>query len=231
MDPALVAYRTLVELAQVDGTISEEERLLLERYREALGLEKETAGLAELEPHLTEPFPDGITPEQSDHVLKMMIRVALADDTLTEIEQQRLKQVAERLGIGTVRYAEILVGIQQETRGSRRSHRSHKKLWGGLAVLLVVVAVVMVYLMLRGPTTEEMGQLTARLDQMTIERAALDEELVRRSLEGSVGISAFKGVEARYGPSVLLLVVAFELNKRPRSPRQSRRASASTPNH
>jgi len=213
MDAALVAYRTLVELAQLDGRISDEERRLLERYREALGLERETAGLAELEPHPATRVSEAFTTEQSSPVLQMMIRVAVADNVLTDRERRRLEQVADRLGVGQVKYAEILVGIQQEVQRARRTRSSQKKLLGTLAVALVVVAVVIVYLMMRGASTEEMEGLQARLDQMAIERAALDEELVRRSLEGSVDISAFKGIEARYGPSVLLVVVAYELNK------------------
>jgi hypothetical protein len=34
MNAALVAYRTLVELARADGEVSDEERSLLERYSE-----------------------------------------------------------------------------------------------------------------------------------------------------------------------------------------------------
>ena len=128
MDAALVAYRTLVELAQLDGRISDEERRLLERYREALGLERETAGLAELEPHPATRASEAFTTEQSSPVLQMMIRVAVADNVLTDRERRRLEQVADRLGVGQVKYAEILVGIQQEVQRARRTRSSQKKL-------------------------------------------------------------------------------------------------------
>ena len=100
MDAALVAYRTLVELAQLDGRISDEERRLLERYREALDLERETAELAELEPQPATGVSEAFTTEQSSPVLQMMIRVAVADNVLTDRERRRLEQVADRLGAG-----------------------------------------------------------------------------------------------------------------------------------
>jgi uncharacterized tellurite resistance protein B-like protein len=211
MQAALVAYRTLVDLARVDGRISEEERELLDRYRVALGLEEETARLAELEPAAEPPRTDDLTPAQSVHVLKMMIRVAHADGAITGRERSRLEEVADRLGIGRVKYAGILVDIENEARGGQRVRRSFRGLLVVLAVLVVIVGIVGVYLVRRGATTEETGRLRARIDEMTIEQAARDEEIVRQSVEGSVGIAAFKEVESRFGLSVVLIIVAYDL--------------------
>jgi len=211
MNAALVAYRTLVELARADGEVSDEERSLLERYRQALGLEKETADLTELEP-TPGPTPSrSFSPEQSIHVLKMMIRVAHADGIFRDRERRRMEEVARRLGIGRVRYAEIVVGVESDTQRTRRTRRSYRKTLLALAVVLVVVAAVSIYLVRRSATTEEMGQLQQRLDAMTLEQAAHDEEIVRRSMEDSIGISSFKEIEARYGSSVLLLVLAYDV--------------------
>jgi len=214
MQAALVAYRTLVDLARVDGRISEDERQLLDRYRVALGLEEETARLAELEPAAEPPRADDLTPAQSVHVLKMMIRVAHADGAITGRERRRLEEVADRLGIGRVKYAGILVDIENEARGGQRVRRSFRGLLVALAVLVVIVGIVGIvgfYMIRRGATTEETGRLRARIDEMTIEQAARDEEIVRQSVEGSVGIAAFKEVESRFGPSVVLIIVAYDL--------------------
>jgi len=211
MQAALVAYRTLVDLARVDGRISEDERRLLDRYRVALGLEEQTARLAELEPGAEPPRAGDLSPAQSVHVLKMMIRVAHADGTISERERRRLEEVADRLGIGRVKYAGILVDIENEARGGQRVRRSFRGLLVALAVLVVVVGIVGTYLVRRSATTEETGRLRARIDEMTIEQAARDEEIVRRSVEGSVGIAAFKEVESRFGPSVVLIIVAYDL--------------------
>ena len=211
MQAALVAYRTLVDLARVDGRISEDERRLLDRYRVALGLEEETAKLAELEPGVDSPTADDLSPAQSVHVLTMMIRVAHADGTLSRRERARLEEVADRLGVGRVKYAGILVDIENEARGGQRVRRSFRGLLVALAVVVVIVGVVAIYLARRGATTEETGRLRARINEMTIEQAARDEAIVRQSVEGSVRIAAFKEVESRLGPSVLLIIVAYDL--------------------
>lgn len=211
MQAALVAYRTLVDLARVDGRISADERRLLERYRVALGLEEETAKLAELEPGADSPTASDLSPAQSVHVLTMMIRVAHADGTLSRRERARLEEVADRLGVGRVKYAGILVDIENEARGGRRSRRSFRGLLIALAVVVVIVAIAGAYLLRRGATTEETGRLRARINEMTIEQAARDEAIVRQSVEGSVGIAAFKEVESRLGSSVLLIIVAYDL--------------------
>jgi len=211
MQAALVAYRTVVDLARVDGRISDDERRLLDRYRVALGLEEETARLAELEPAADSPTADVLSPAQSVPVVTMMIRVAHADGTLTERERRRLEEVADRLGVGRVKYAGILLDIENEARGGRRVKRSVRRLFVALAVVVVIAGVVGTYLVRRGATAEETDRLRARIDEMTIAQAARDDEIVRQSVEGSVGIAAFKEVESRLGPSVLLIMVAYDL--------------------
>ena len=169
MQAALVAYRTLVDLARVDGRISGDERRLLDRYRVALGLEEETAKLAELEPGVGSPTAEDLSPAQSVHVLTMMIRVAHADGTLSRRERARLEEVSDRLGVGRVKYAGIPVDIENEARGGQRVRRSFRGLLVALAVVVVIVAIVAVYLARRGATTEETGRLRARINEMTIE--------------------------------------------------------------
>ena len=211
MQAALVAYRTLVDLARVDGRISDDERRLLERYRVALGLEEETTRLAELEPGADTPTRGDLSPAQSVHVVTMMIRVAHADGTLSERERRRLEEVADRLGVGRVKYAGILVDIENEARGGRRVRRSFRGVLVALAVFVVIVGIAGAYLVRRGATTEDTGRLRARINEITIEQAARDEAIVRQSVEGSVGIAAFKEVESRLGRSVLLIIVAYDL--------------------
>ena len=211
MQAALVAYRTLVDLARGDGRISDDERRLLERYRVALGLEEETTRLAELEPGADTPTRDDLSPAQSVHVVTMMIRVAHADGTLSERERRRLEEVADRLGVGRVKYAGILVDIENEARGGRRVRRSFRGVLVALAVFVVIVGIAGAYLVRRGATTEDTGRLRARINEITIEQAARDEAIVRQSVEGSVGIAAFKEVESRLGRSVLLIIVAYDL--------------------
>jgi S1-C subfamily serine protease/uncharacterized tellurite resistance protein B-like protein len=209
---ALAAYRSLIELARVDGTISDGERSLLQRYRNALGLQRETAKMIELEPGTRGSVTEQFSAEDGTNVLKMMIRVAYADGVLDALERERLQCVARKLGTTQVEFAELLVEFESElTRGARHRRSRRRIVIAGIAVALVV-AVLGGYLWVRERGGERrIGQLSHRVDQLAFERAQRDAELVRRSRESSVGIDAFKAVEQRYGRSVLLIVVAYDL--------------------
>ena len=140
MEIALAAYTKLVALAAADGEISAEERELLERYRERLGLEPDAVPLPRAPRIQPIQVPEELlscTPAESAQIVRMLAKVALVDGPLNGREHRRLERVAEELGIGRTQLAGIVVEVEGLVQGARAKRRE-KRLWvgvGGLGLL------------------------------------------------------------------------------------------------
>lgn len=240
MQPGLDAYWNLVALALADGEVSADERRLLERYREALDVSTNQAERIERELG-SKPPTFKIIGEAGEraHVLKLMLRVALADGKLSSRERARLERVASAMRVGPAQFAELRVSAENDHRHERRSIRNRRL--GMAAVAAAVVAAVAVWARDETPApappapipvaerSEDLERV--RETQLALERA--ERELAARvaELESRETVpaelervrtelvevrwrgQAFKDIQKRYDASVLLILVQFTLVK------------------
>ena len=170
------AFVNLVALARADGLLSPSERSLLERYQEALGISKEFAeGVLEKETirALGAKEIKG-KPDDRRRVLKMMIRVAYAEDGISGKERLMINRVARSFGMGRIALKGLFLEIEREL-GIRRRLRVSQ--W--VAVSTVVIAAIVV-----GLTFEHFsGKTEQRFDEARFDLDALKTELgLERSL-------------------------------------------------
>ncbi len=199
MDIHMVALANLVALAQVDGKVSVDEIALIERYRVALRL-PENALDQVLDESLRAPLSstqiEGSREERLS-VMKMMIRVAFADGSFCPRERRRLERVSISLGIEPLTYADLLVEVES-TLAQKKSTRRGLSIIGSLAVFSLLAAG---FLSIWNP-------FAPLLDPRTL--LAVDPEFV---LQATDDISSFKHIEKKYSPSILLIVVWYDLVK------------------
>lgn len=184
METSHAAYRLLLAIACADGCLGEEERALIDRYRVALGLDADplTADDAASASLLEETgvWRDASSHERA-HLLRMLVRVACAEDGLCRSERRLLKRVARAIGISRLEYASIVVAVEQEMNLHRHT-RGGRWRWG----LAVGIAAVVVTLCLSWALTGSLGG-------------------------PSEAAATWRGVEERARTSLVLIQVDYEL--------------------
>ena len=194
MSAARAAFCNLVYIAKVDRHISDAEVSLLRRYGAALDLpEVEVEELLEARRiQLPDPAEFTETPQERQHLLRMLMRVALADGKLTGREKQRLKAVAQALQIRRLAFAEQLVAVRDEM-----GVRSRVRRWPYLALVGAAALVGGLLLTYENLSTaseasgRQLDQLEARIDEDEAARLAEARKMVEESN------AAFAALEAR----------------------------------
>lgn len=238
MQSGLDAYWNLVAVALTDGVISADERRLLERYREALDVSTNQAERIERE-LVAKPASFKIAGDAGEraHMLKLMLRVALADGVLSSRERSRLERVASAMRVGPAQFAELRVSAENDHRHERRAIRNRRL--GLAAVAAAAVAAVAVWVrddpppppvVIAPPAEDRSADLDrVRETQRALERAEADlarriAELEERAADSPelervrtelVEVQwrgqAFKEVQKRCDASVLLILVQFAM--------------------
>jgi uncharacterized membrane protein YebE (DUF533 family) len=137
------SFVNLVALAKADGLVSQSERSLLDRYREALGVSEEFAESTLVKDKLDAVGSKELKGKPGDrmHVLKMMIRVAYADGGISKQEKILINRVARSFGIGRLAMRGLCWEIERELGIQRRLRISQ-----AVAVAAILVAAVIIWL-------------------------------------------------------------------------------------
>jgi S1-C subfamily serine protease/uncharacterized tellurite resistance protein B-like protein len=186
----LAIQHVLRSVARSDKVVSAEERSILDRYLDALGVvveappapsdgyDEPVAG-APLTKLGREPAIDServaellnaIPVDDRVHVLRMMLRVAYADGSCSAVELALLKRLANWMGLSAVQFAEMHISIERQVLESRRTRRW---LWIGagiVAVLVVVLVVVLAQRLLSPPAPMAAFVTDAKQQLMELDR-------------------------------------------------------------
>lgn len=197
METHLGALTQLVAIARADGEITREESVLIDRYRRALGVSECALRMTLEQAELTPLSSDEIQGSDPERVaaIKMMVRVAFADGVLCRRERLRLERVAVSLQVQPLQFADLLVAVEEEIFHRKRTRRLLLGVAGSLVVGLIALGVNL--------TREEASGSGGALPS----NSSLDP----RALEGVPSNAAFKRIRNSYSPSVLLIVVWYDL--------------------
>jgi len=187
--PEQFVFHLLRSIVQADDKVTSAEREILERYRRALDVRDE-AGIVASPAHELNAIPAG----ERVHVLGMLIRVAHADGTCSEVERALLDRLAETMGIPRVQFADLFVSVERQVR-----HRTRTRRWLAVLSAVTVVAlggVLLVYMDRResrtqaetdaivAETREELDRLRQRIDEVGgVDRVERDLEQIRETSE------------------------------------------------
>lgn len=166
------AFINLIRVAAADGEISASERRVLERYRRALRLPRSYLKKGRWRKvgcpsTFTESTPERI------HVLRSMVRVAVADGVIDPHERKLLDEVAKALEIGPIEFADIVVEVESEGRTHYKLKRVH---FAAPFVALLIGIVIWLFVQSgRSGDREEAEQrseaLQAKFDEATLAAA------------------------------------------------------------
>lgn len=131
MKVRVAAYKLLLEVAHADGRLSRAEFVDLKHYEEALEIDPDELQRETHTPVTARVLEGG--PEEAEEAVRAMLRVGLADGELHRAERRRIRAVARRLGVGPLRFANL---VHRE----RRAHGGR----GRPARPVIVVAVLLI---------------------------------------------------------------------------------------
>ena len=142
MNSAEIVFNNLICVARADGEVESVESELIERYREALGLDvsqaRRIARTRRL--RLIRPDDEQILESESLAHLRMLVRVASADGEFHPAERRLIEEVAGSLGVGPLQLADVMVTSSRQV-GVRRRLLLAKVLVGVVAIFAVGLAI------------------------------------------------------------------------------------------
>lgn len=183
MELEQAAFINLVALARADGTLSSPELAMIERHREALGVSEEFAKEVLDDASLSPRGSSDVQGTQGDRlqVLKMMIRVAYADNDFTRQEKRLIDRLARSFGIGRLAINGLCLEIEREL-GIRRKLRLSQT---ALAVTVIVSAAIIIYLITLFSERSDLQQQETQISfdelkqEMGLERTSAEEALAQ----------------------------------------------------
>lgn len=113
-------YRLMAFFAHCDGELAPAERQVLDRYRHLLDLPAEEARTLEAEGAATKMMKFGRRPVEREILMRCVAEMVAADGRWHEREQERVRQLCQRLLIPPLRMQRLL----------KRAFRSPESAWG-----------------------------------------------------------------------------------------------------